>query len=402
MNSQLKLNIKRKKISVYQVLIYLYIIMPIIDSISGALHDVYPVGQAYRIVTLAYMVILLGDNSEKEFKRVIVPFLFFMFIQMSISSAYIIKSIQSTLKLFTPIVAIGVFRILLKKKKVSEYDIFKILDIWSIVYPIMILIPGIFGIGINAYDGSIGWKGFFYATNEISFILSSLIMYLFWKFEKNGSIKTLIVLAANCLCIVLMGTKTGYATIALFSLIFILEFLKGGARNKFIKISLLLILFLMLLFLNIDKIVNLASAVFERWFYQRGLSYSTTDFLFSMRLRRLEGALDIYANIRYLLFGWGLGGEMAGFPNMEMDFLDILFRMGIIGLFYVAAFYGREVIRIAPNNVWGLIIVGWSLALSFGAGHVLFYGQSGMMLAINFLCAYIIGNLKKEKKPLYD
>lgn len=39
-----------------------------------------------------------------------------------------------------------------------------------------------------------------------------------------------------------------------------------------------------------------------------------------MRLRRLEDAFNIYMDGNYLMFGWGLGGELAGFPNMEMDF----------------------------------------------------------------------------------
>lgn len=57
MNNRVGFVVKRKKITAYNALIGLYIIMPIIDSISGAYHDVYPVGQIYRIVVMAYMII---------------------------------------------------------------------------------------------------------------------------------------------------------------------------------------------------------------------------------------------------------------------------------------------------------------------------------------------------------
>lgn len=42
MNNRVGFVVKRKKITAYNALIGLYIIMPIIDSISGAYHDVYP------------------------------------------------------------------------------------------------------------------------------------------------------------------------------------------------------------------------------------------------------------------------------------------------------------------------------------------------------------------------
>lgn len=46
----------------------------------------------------------------------------------------------------------------------------------------------------------------------------------------------------------------------------------------------------------------------------------------------------------------------------------------------------------------GVAIIIWSLALSFGAGHVLFYGQSGMMLAANIILAYEIKSQTQNRK----
>ena len=146
-----------------------------------------------------------------------------------------------------------------------------------------------------------------------------------------------------------------------------------------------------------NRIAAMTAGIFERWLYQRQLSYSTTDFLFSMRLRRLQDAFTTFFNGMYLPFGWGFGGELNGMENIEMDFIDLLLETGIVGFVYVLAFYGRKVKNILKSNLWSAVIVLWSFLLSFGAGHVLFYGQSGMMLALNIVYASLISKAKKRK-----
>lgn len=104
----------------------------------------------------------------------------------------------------------------------------------------------------------------------------------------------------------------------------------------------LIILVIFMCALGYTKIQNVTASIFERWQYQKGLSHSTVDFLFSMRLRRLEDAISIFVNGFYLLLGWGFAGEANGFPNMEMDFLDLLFRTGLVGFCIVCMFYVRK------------------------------------------------------------
>ena len=84
--------------------------------------------------------------------------------------------------------------------------------------------------------------------------------------------------------------------------------------------------------------------------------------------------------------------------NIEMDFIDLLLETGIVGFVYVLAFYGRKAKNIMKNNLWSAWIILWSFALSFGAGHVLFYGQSGMMLALNIIYATLIPKAEKNGK----
>ena len=343
------------------------------------------------------MLTLLMTVSKRTFINVLFPFMVFLLIQSIVSSNYIKDSLQGVIKLFTPIILVSLIQTLQKEKK-YKLDIFNLMDFWSIAYPVLILVPGLMGIGISAYEGEIGWKGFFYAVNEISFILSSLVAYMFWRLNYKSNMYSLFVLALNCLCIVLMGTKTGYATVFVFFILFVFAFMRNENQKQSLKIIILICLLVFVIIYYKDQIIQSTSLIFERWRYLRKNSYSTTDFLFSMRLRRLNKAIMLFTKEMHYLFGWGFGGSDFGYPNMEMDFLDLLFQTGIFGLFYILYFYGKQLVSAFHKNLWGVSIIIWSLALSFGAGHVLFYGQSGMMLAANIILAYEIKSQTQNQK----
>lgn len=379
-----------KKINLCSLLIGLIGIMPIVDTVSGALHDSLPVGQMYRIGLFVYIVFLLMKKSQKDFLPLMGLFLWFVVEQATVSAAggYIAKSIQDTVKLFCPIMGIVLLHRLIQKRKIETECILSVFNIWCVLYPILIIVPGLLSIGNAAYDGTVGWKGLFYAVNEISFIISTLIMYCFWKLKKCPSMRNVIELALNCYCIIRMGTKTGYATIALFGVIFLFSFWNSRNTKKSFELLALILIAALVVILNMNRILAAAGGIFERWQYQRSLSYTTVDFLFSMRLRRLSDALNIFLGKGYFLLGWGFGGELAGYPNMEMDFLDILFRTGLAGFVLVFGFYLYVMIRAAKTSKRGMFMLLWELALSFGAGHVLFYGQSGMMLAL--ICVFAV------------
>lgn len=387
------------KVNLYSMLFGMIGIMPIIDSISGAFHESYPVGQLYRIVFFVYVLFLMTKNARKDFLALAGAFFLFIGVQIvvSIPGGYIVKSIQDTIKLFTPIFMVALFQALLKKEKIKSSEVFSLLDRWSLLYPLLILIPSTLGLSGAAYGEGVGFKGFFYATNEISFIMSSLVIYRFYVFSQELSLKNLMLMALNTVCLLLMGTKTGYVSAAVGALLFGVTILKTKSSNKKLKAFGILMVVVIGMILMWNRIAAMTAGIFERWLYQRQLSYSTTDFLFSMRLRRLQDAFTTFFNGMYLPFGWGFGGELNGMENIEMDFIDLLLETGIVGFVYVLAFYGRKVKNILKSNLWSAVIVLWSFLLSFGAGHVLFYGQSGMMLALNIVYASLISKAKKRK-----
>lgn len=381
-------------------LMLLISIMPFVDSVSGALHDIYPIGQIYRIIFFTYMLLIFAKYSKRKLVQIGIFFFAFMIVQIFIA-VNSIKCIQDIIKLFTPIILISLFGILLRKQKIEISSVFKIIERWAVYYPMLILIPGIIGIGKNAYEDTTGWKGFFYATNEISFIMSCLIMFLVWELSKKISLKTIILLGLNILTIILLGTKTGYATVGVFVVIYFIKSFQELKRASVLKNIFIVLLSCIAAITLYNIFFDEIHIIFERWMYQKDVfSYSLIDFLTSHRLRRFRAAWISFVRgkLWYILFGCGFGAEFGGFENMEMDWIDLFFRVGVAGFLFVLTFYSRCFINISKHNFWGFAIMLWMFFLSFGAGHVLFYGQSGMMFGIMIVVCYLIRAENSQKE----
>lgn len=387
-----KINFKKKEI--FFLLLFL---MPFIDTLSGYFHDIYPIGQVYRMLIFAVILYLSKKKSGIKFGYYCLFFAIFLAIQIIAGSSHLKENIQGTIKLFIPIFIIVFFVNSIKKGIINENDIYELFKFWGIWYPLLIIIPGILGISDGAYDVTIGWKGFFYATNEISFVVCGLVMYSFYKLGNKTSIENIILVFLSTSSIIVMGTKTGYATVAIFSFFYLLKIiLKKRVKQYIVNIVLILNVILVIIIGN-RLFQNVISSIVYRWYIQRTrYSYSILDFLTSHRLRRLQNSFDsfLYNKSWYLFFGWGFGENALGLANIEMDCFDLLFKTGILGACFVLGFYYFYWKKYCSKCLEATVVIVWSFAISFGAGHVLFYGQSGMMLALLFSLAVCI---KQEK-----
>ena len=91
--------------------------MPIVDTISGALHDMVPVGQVYRFFLLILMLVILAQNSQKKFAIVSTMLLLFTILQTVVSGVDIFNGVKDIIKLFTPIIMIVLMELLIKNKR---------------------------------------------------------------------------------------------------------------------------------------------------------------------------------------------------------------------------------------------------------------------------------------------
>lgn len=368
------------------ILCALYI-MPFVDSLSGAFHDTYPIGKIYRTALFLFLYFVLANVSAKNFAIMAVSFVTFLVAQIGVCGGFSGALVSDLVKLFLPLVLIDLMWVLLAQEKIEHKNINLLINFWSVAYPILLIIPFLLKVGNSAYEDGVGSKGFFYSTNEISFIFSCLVMFRIWKLFQNLCLMNVLMLGLNAFCILLIGTKTGYITVALFAVIYGLSVLRKHKRFELEVLSFLVLALAFFVLLFSNKILLLLGDIIGRWQWQKQISLSLSDFLFSMRLRKLDDALAQFDGVITVLFGSGFANRRFEVVNMEMDFLDVLFRTGFLGFFFVISFYGWRMVDFFKKNFWGVMMTLWMLALSFGAGHVLFYGQSGMMLAVMFVLA---------------
>ena len=122
-------------------------------------------------------------------------------------SAYMQDSIETTVKLFTPIITLCAFIKLKNNRKINEDDLKRLFDRLAILFPLTILIPYLLHMGYSTYYGDVGYKAFYYATNEISFAICVMIMFLWNRLREELSIRYIVYFLLNAASCVLLGSK---------------------------------------------------------------------------------------------------------------------------------------------------------------------------------------------------
>lgn len=378
----------------------LLIIMPIIDTISGLMYGSFNLGQIYRMFFFLYLSILMFLLGTKEVACFIICMSFVVIFQIVTGLSYGMANLQQVFKLFIPMEMVMIYAIQKSKKIVKKEDIEKVIDGWAILYPLTILVPYVLGMNVSSYDGSIGVKGFYYATNEISFVLCAITMCKIVQFVKENDLKNLVLVGLNCLCLILLGTKSGYMTVGMF-LIAYFVYVNRNSRQKYSEVTRRLgyvILALIGVFLVWNIFSEEINALIQRWLWLgANSSNSTMDFLTSNRIRRVSVGFDEWLNTKWWFpfIGWGLGGETVGYTNTEMDFLDLLLRMGIMGFLYVMTFYLLMIRGNIRFDFWNSCMMGMMVIIICFAGHVLFYGSSGMAMGV--LLIFCMTRSKREE-----
>ena len=162
-------------------------------------------------------------------------------------------------------------KILIQKNSQYVYHrISKIFNINTCVLIINILV-GLFGLGYSAYVEGLGYRGFFYAGNELSGLIIVLFPFLLYKVGEKYSYHNIRYLSTVFLCLItatLLGTKTGLLAV-IISIIIIPNL--TISRKKAFKIVPIILLGTMTiiyaLYLALDSL-----GMVERWtyFYEQG------------------------------------------------------------------------------------------------------------------------------------
>lgn len=396
---------KKKAVYIY---IFLLWILPIMDSLNGFINgggneNGLSLGIVYRFVIVIVSIfywLIYGIN--KKYLIYFLSLCTFLVISMGINNGADSFSYLTLLfKLVLPIIIIITIDSLAKKKLFRKEYLTFLMNSWTIIFPLTLLLAYVLGIGFSTYgDGTsmggrnVGFKGLYFAQNDISYIIDILYLYVMNKIFKHVSPRTifeyLMVLSSS----LLMGLKGNYLIIILITIAFLLKYESSLSRN-FQKILLFMSIVLSILAF-ISFFTNEINQIIERWqyFYNKN---SLISFLTSTRSDRLAPTFS------WLFANYGIVGLLCGsgynYTNIvilqfiEMDLFDIILQLGLIGFIFVYGFYVKLYLN-NRNVVFYSTAFLLTLLISTLSGHVFETALSGVFLGV--ICSGLI--ISGEKK----
>ncbi len=394
------------------IFILLFGLLPI-DMINGYLLrevEVSPaisLSQLYKIILLGFFFIRI-NTSEKVlvflvFLLLLTPTFYQLFKSFNIQLVFI--DTVKIVKYLGSVLAFFYFRSIFIYKGYLLKWIYKWM-IFSFFILVLNIFLRLFGLGfpMYAYDVvEIGSKGYFYAGNEVSgvlLILSSFLMYWYQLFDK----KMLFILVGILSVItgLYLASKTAIlGTIFIFLYLFI--FSPNTKKMSINNILFTLFGFFIVLPLALYFVTEhlKASKVMERLsFFWNQLDIYT--FILSNRNTFLFDFLEIFKkeyNIIEMILGVGQNTFETLNNNhiIELDFFDIYFAFGIIGvllfLLYTSFIFIQSILkslnkRMFPFAPYTKFISILLILISFLSGHIFNSGMAAIYMGCVFSLIY--------------
>lgn len=412
-----------------KILTVFLFLQPLIDMLTAVslriFNNSFIVGLGIRFIFMIYIIYynLFLTKNKSKYINIYLLGVFIYVLLFGINILYdkgfsaLSYELKSTIKSFYfPVILVGLINIFKDNKNID----IKILSKLFIIYCLGVLIPNLLGIGFISYEvtksGSIG---FFYTANEIGAIISILMVSYFINLYSNKKYIYLIISSLIVLYLLTsIGTKGPLILFIIMIMYLFIKYLKSLLKSKkykvfsmmAISIIIFLSLFIVLLprtnfyknivvhleFLKVDSIDDIfkSEKVFDH-------------FIFSERLSFWNKTNKIYmkSNISDKLLGIGYisnySTDNASMKMVEMDFVDIFYRHGIIGFIIYMGSLLLIIYRIFTfrkkkfdNKEIYVISIAFSIVLALITGHVLVAPAVSIFVAliINLFYNQIIGD----------
>lgn len=295
------------------------------------------------------------------------------------------------LKLITPICLIGVFAHMRSRdyRRVRCWT-YRIIQFYRVFFPLSLIIPKLLGVGYRTYSYGVGYKGFYYAGNDISIVMVVIAIWNIRELMKHPKKKDIFLSILSLVALLLLGTKTAWLMAAFIVGYFVLrsrrllwKILAGlgtviGAAGFFaIERG------------EIQNLIGSLRSLYSRYIAGGGtvLTFflSGRDQLISMFFQKTYEENMVWS----FLFGKGSFLQASWFPRdqlIEMDLLDLLIRCGITGSLLIVGFYGYWFKKCYKKADYSQRLVWYVMAaFSMIAGHVLFSPLANLVLVVVYL-----------------
>tara|TARA_R110001599_G_scaffold11371_1_gene54244 strand:- start:4426 stop:5688 length:1263 start_codon:yes stop_codon:yes gene_type:complete len=377
-----------------------YLVVPyvLVDALSGFF--VQQIGINLRlsqglkvIIYLLFMSYILKNNRHVFFSLTCFLFLFLINPIAMVFTGNSINAISfdfpALLRINIIVTATAFCIILAHKKPFFFQKKVRLTFYFSFIIVCINVLSGYFGVGFFSYPSEkFGFKGFFFAGNELSalfILLSSFVLFNIWKI-RGFSFKYVI---ASCLSLVVglsIGTKAG-AIFSFVSPVFIplaisiSKITYSKALFRIIMGILTIVILALVLFSFIKE-----SPMFERitYIFQTkgilGVIFSDRNIFVEDFIDRIDDTLGFYP----LLFGAGSGVTQYQFKTIEVDFFDVAMYFGFplailcMLLSLVSIIAPLILLRKRPYAPLVLIVNIFLFFLASIAGHVWTSGMLGV------------------------
>jgi hypothetical protein len=383
------------------------------------------------LIGIVYYLLFKCKISKKKMicKYLIVLFIFsilYLFTKMDISNfSNLISEVINIFKFsFYPIFVIGLLA-MDEEKIIDRKIIANIFSFTFIIYILFIFVPYITGTGFKSYgllelsNGTVGW---FYSANELGSILILLFTFVYLLLERKKYFLFILFAILGSYSAFIIGTKVASFGILIVAFIMIVYYLLYKGDDKWKKFILTLIVFIVGIYSfkigPTEDNVNDNYSRYENTEQEEDIHIDIKNKFQSFAISLLSGR-EVFAirvarsynnaSIKDKIFGIGftyresLDSKYAA-RLIEMDFLDMFFRFGILGflifilpILYVFVDIIRKIFskkaKITIDFIRYALIWAMVVSIAFIAGHVL--GSPAVSLYLGFATLFMYKSLKE-------
>ena len=392
----------RKNLVDARLLFLLFLPLPLVDSLNGMINGggndgILSLGMIYRICIIAFccFVVLKGVIPKRSLTVLVAIIVLFGLPHALdfLDTTFLSLAIKTLL----PVLCVEAFLKENAEGKLCRSDFERLIDAWSVLFPLAVLVPFVLGLGFQTYGSEdVGYKGFFYAQNDLCFVLSILFFFCCGRVFRKASMLYVIKLLLVGICIVLLGMKSGYLLLCVSVAYWVMRSETTLVKRIGMVAALCVVAFAVAPFVS-----DAVGSILNRWMYFSNSTNSFMDFFSSGRLERIPVAIDYLlsteSNPVWFVFGVGMryGECLAPFGLVEMDPFDLFFQFGSLGAAILLAYYLRFLfVRLSDDSRHCRFALLMAFALSFSAGHVLNSALSAM--AFSVLCGLVWASQSKK------
>ena len=294
-------------------------------------------------------------------------------------------------KCYVAFAVIAVYHLfLLEDRRLTCSWVRRIFSFYCWFFPLSIIVPAILGVGFSTYVYGVGFKGFYFAGNDISIVLAVLTAISVDTFVRKCTLSHAICALAGLLSLLLLSTKTCLLMAVVIVAVYL--FRSRGIGFKIGAAAVIAVLGLIVYYVFQDEIRSLYDSLLYKYHWYQEQGGTVISFLSSGRDHKfMEAFRKSYREepLRVLLFGTG-AWQQLNLPMyhglIEMDFFDLLIWHGVLLTAYITAGC-TELYRQVRRQTGFVLKFSWWMMTAFGfwVGHVLFSPMANLLLALLYI-----------------